>query len=185
MELRPTPANQGCGTRKLNRCSKDRRIQQNQVVPDDGNAEDQGVDTVEYAAMSGEKTAGIFYAGATLVGSFEEVAHLAGDVAKDGHDEEMRESDGNPEAEGVSDEERAEHAADRAFPGFLWRDVRSQRVFADGAANEIGGGVSSPSDAQSEEEEPRADFAYAHTMESNGEGEWESHEEERAGGNAG
>ena len=56
--------------------------------------------------MTGEKTAGVFYACAAFVGGFQEVTELAGDVADGGHDKEMRERDANPEAEGVGDEER-------------------------------------------------------------------------------
>ena len=51
--------------------------------------------------MTGEQSAGIFNAGAAFVGGFEEVAHLSGNVAKDGHNEEMNEWNENPEAESV------------------------------------------------------------------------------------
>ena len=96
--------------------------------------------------MTGEQAAGVFYSCAALIGGFQEVTHLAGDVAGGGHDEEMRERDANPEAEGVGDDERAEHAGNGPFPGFFRRDVRSERVFADGTADEVGGGVGGPGD---------------------------------------
>ena len=55
--------------------------------------------------MTGEKPAGVFDAGGTLVGGFEEVAHLSGDVAKRGHGKEMRERNGEPVVESVGDDE--------------------------------------------------------------------------------
>ncbi len=132
--------------------------------------------------MTGEQSAGVFYAGAALVGGFEEVAHLAGDVADDGHDQKMRERDANPEAESVGDEERAEHAADGTFPGFFRRDVRSEGMFADGTADEIGGGVCGPGDDEGEEEKTGAQETDA--IERHGEGEWEGNKEEGARTNA-
>ena len=63
------------------------RVDQDEVVPNDGDAEDEGVDAVEYAAMAGEEAAGIFDAGGTFAGRFEEVTHLSGDVAENGHGE--------------------------------------------------------------------------------------------------
>ena len=39
---------------------------------------------------------------------------------------------------------------------FLGRDVRGERMFADSAADEVGGGVGGPGDGQGEEEEAGA-----------------------------
>jgi len=94
--------------------------------------------------VAGEEAPGIFYAGAAFVGGFEEVAHLSGDVAEGGHSEEMGERNFDQEAEGVGDEERADHAGDGAFPGFFRGDVWGEGMFAEGAAGKIGEGVGGP-----------------------------------------
>lgn len=47
------------------------RVDEDEVVPDDGDAEDQGVDAVEDAAVAGEEGAGIFDAGGAFAGGFE------------------------------------------------------------------------------------------------------------------
>ena len=64
------------------------RVDEDEVVPDDGDAEDEGVDAVEDAAMAGEEATGILHASGAFAGGFEEVAHLSGDVAEHGHYEQ-------------------------------------------------------------------------------------------------
>lgn len=102
--------------------------------------------------MAGEEAARIFYASGTFAGGFEEVAHLTGDVAEGGHEKKVVERDFDPEGEGVGDEERAEHAANGTLPGFFGGDVGGERMFADGAADEVGGGVCGPGDDEGKEE---------------------------------
>jgi hypothetical protein len=132
--------------------------------------------------VSGEETAGIFDAGAALIGGFKEVAHLTGDVAEDGHEEEMGERDGEPEMQGVGDEKRAEETADGAFPGFFGGDVRGEGMLAEGTADEIGDGVGGPRDSEGEEEEARTLLRNA--VETDGEGEWKGDHKKGARGNA-
>jgi len=158
-------------------------IDEDEVVPDHRNAEDEGVDAVENATVAGEEAAGIFYAGGTFAGGFEKVAHLTGDIAEGGHDKEMRERDGEPEVEAVGDGERAEHGGDGAFPGFLGRDFRRERMFADGAADEVGDGVGGPNNDEGEEEEPGT-FS-GNSMKTHGEGERKSNEQKRGRGDTG
>src|SRR5260370_30875054 len=78
-----------------------RGIHENQVIPDDGDAEDEGVNAIEDATVAREKAAGVLHASAAFVGGFEEIAHLARDVADGGHNQEMRDRDANPETERV------------------------------------------------------------------------------------
>ena len=73
----------GCG-RQLGRG----RIQQNEIIPDNRNGEDERVDTIEDAAVSGEERAGIFHACAALVGGFEQVANLACNISDCGGTEQ-------------------------------------------------------------------------------------------------
>ena len=149
------------------------RVDEDEVVPDDGDAEDEGVDAVEDAAVAGEEAAGIFYASGTLAGGFEEVAHLTGDVAENGHEEEMRKRNGEPEMETVGDGEGTDHRGDGAFPGFLGRNLGGERMFANGAADEVGDGVGGPDDGEGEEEESLSIGRNA--METHRKGEWECH----------
>jgi hypothetical protein len=132
--------------------------------------------------VSGEEAARIFDASGTFVGGFEEVTHLTGDVAEDGHDKEMGERDGEPEMEGVGDEKRAEEAANGAFPGFLGRDVRGERMFAEGAADKVGDGVSGPGNGEGKEEEARTLLRNA--VKTDGIGEWKGDQKKGARGNA-
>ena len=133
--------------------------------------------------MAGEEAAGVLYTGGAFVGGFEEVAHLSGEVAEGGHGEKMGQRDFDPEAESIGDEERAEDAARGAFPGFLGGDVRSERMNAKGAADEVGDGVSSPGDGEGEEEEAVAKIV--DSMQANGVGEWECHKKKSAGADSG
>ena len=97
--------NGGCSRERQNRSEKrplEAGIDEDEVVPDHGDAQDEGVDAVEDAAVAGEEAAGIFDAGGALTGGFEEVAHLSCDVAENGHDEEMREWDVEPPVECIS-----------------------------------------------------------------------------------
>ena len=87
-------------------------IHQNQIIPEDGDAEDEGVDAVEDATVSRKEAARILDAGRTLAGGFEQVAHLASNVSEECHREEMGQRDGKPKMEGASDDERSEEAAD-------------------------------------------------------------------------
>ena len=96
--------------------------------------------------MAGEQRAGILNSGGALVGGFEEVAHLSGDVAESRHGEEMRERDCQPILKSIGNDEGADDAADGAFPGFVGGDVRGEGMFADGATDEIGSGVGGPGD---------------------------------------
>lgn len=129
--------------------------------------------------MAGEEATGILDAGGAFAGGFEEVAHLSGDVADDGHGEEMRKRDGEPEMEGQGDKERAEHAGDGAFPGFFRRDVRGEGIFAERTAGEVGQGVRGPDKSEGKEEEARAEGGNG--VKANGEGEREGDEEKSAG----
>ena len=103
--------------------------------------------------MAGEETAGIFYAGGAFAGGFEKVAHLSGDVAERGHGEQVRQWDGKPPVETVGDQESADEASDRAFPGFFGGDVGGKGMPADGAAYEVGRGVCGPGHAEGEQQE--------------------------------
>lgn len=107
---------------------------------------------------------------------------MSGDVAESGHDEEMREWNGEPEMEGVGDKERAEHACDGAFPGFFWGDVRGERMRAEGATGEVGDGVGGPDDGQGKEEEAGA--VRWDAVKTDCKRKWEGHEEKCAGGDA-
>jgi len=129
------------------------RVDEDEVVPDYGDAEDEGVDAVEDAAVTGEQAAGIFDACGAFAGGLEEVAHLSGDVAEDGHGEEVGDWDRKPEMEGVGNEEGAEHAGEGAFPSFFGGDVRGEGMLAEGAAGEVGDGIGGPGDGEGEEEE--------------------------------
>src|SRR5215469_18762214 len=53
------------------------------IVPHHRNGEEQRVDAVEHAAVTGKQCAGIFDAGATLQGGFKQVSELRGDVGED------------------------------------------------------------------------------------------------------
>jgi len=108
---------------------------------------------------------------------------LSGDVAESSHGEEVRDGNGKPIVEGIGYEEGAEHAAHGTFPGFFGRDVRGERMFADGAADEVGGGVGGPGDGQGEQEEAGA--VERKLVGTNGERKRKSNEEKRAGGNSG
>ena len=107
---------------------------------------------------------------------------MSGNVAAGGHGKEMRERDFDPVVEGPSDEERAEHCGDGAFPGLVWTDVRRERMFSNGAAGEVGGAVRDPNDDEGEEEEARA--VGGDGVQTDGVGERESDEEKRAGADA-
>jgi hypothetical protein len=84
--------------------------------------------------------------------------------------------------ESGSYEQRAEEASDGTFPSFFRGDVRGERMFADGAADEVGGGVRGPGDSESKEEEGGA--VLRKTMDTDGKGKRESDEKKRAGGDA-
>ncbi len=48
--------------------------------PGDGSGENQTVDAIEYATVTGQNRAGVFYRRAAFVGGFDQVTGLSGDV---------------------------------------------------------------------------------------------------------
>ena len=60
-------------------------------VPEDRSGKEEGVDAVEYAAVSGEHSAGVFDACSALDGGLEEVAELSGDIEDCGQQERLPE----------------------------------------------------------------------------------------------
>ena len=80
-------------------------VDKDEVVPDDGDAEDQSVDAVEHAAVARQEAARILDASRALAGGFEEIAHLPGNVAEDRHRQEMRKRNRETKVEGVGDGE--------------------------------------------------------------------------------
>ena len=106
---------------------------------------------------------------------------MSRNVADKGHGEEMRKSDREPEVKSVGDEERAQEAADGAFPSFFGGDFRRERMFAEGTADEVGDRVRSPSDREGEEEKARA---VANGVKAHCKGKRKGNEEKRARGDA-
>src|SRR5208283_6047650 len=58
------------------------------IVPQQGSGEEQGVDTIEHAAVAGKQGAGIFYAGSALDQRFDEIAELRGNIQDDGEQDD-------------------------------------------------------------------------------------------------
>src|SRR5215469_10236413 len=127
-----------------------RRVNPQPIIPDNREGEDESVDTIKNTAVAGEERAGVLNAGAALVGRFEQIAHLAGDVAGCGHSEHVNRGDvyASPVFHGERDQEGAEEAGDRAFPGLLRAEMRDERMAANGPADEISGSVAHPGDDQ-------------------------------------
>ena len=66
------------------------RVEDGEVIPDHGNAENEGIDSVEHTAVAGEQSPGIFHSCGTLACGFEEISHLASDIAECCHCEQMK-----------------------------------------------------------------------------------------------
>ena len=129
------------------------RINENEVVPDYGNAQDQGVDAIEDASVAGQESTRILYASGAFTGGFKEVSHLSRDVAQRGHSEQVRKRNREPIVKGVRDQERAAKPSDRSFPRFLRGNMRGEGVFAEGASREVSDGIRRPRDDEGEEQE--------------------------------
>src|SRR5262249_27112240 len=60
------------------------------IVPHHRNGEEQRIDAVEHAAVTGKKSAGIFDAGATLQRGFKEISELCSNVRENAECSNMR-----------------------------------------------------------------------------------------------
>ncbi|MCU1319496.1 MAG: hypothetical protein JWP98_1014 [Edaphobacter sp.] len=140
-------------------------VLEDQGEPEDGCGEEEGVDAIEDAAVSGEHGSGVFDTGSTLDGGFEEVAQLSCDVQDRGEQEGLPDGLGDVEekvaagGEEIADpddetggEEASGDGGDGALPGLAGAEARGQFVFAEGLAYVEGGDVSGP-DADHEEED--------------------------------
>src|SRR5215813_1607429 len=65
------------------------RVDQDPIIPDNGNRQDKCVDPVKNAAMAREQTAGIFDPGAALVTGLQQISHLPCDVSQRSHRQQM------------------------------------------------------------------------------------------------
>src|SRR2546426_6096088 len=101
--------------------------------------------------MARKKRAGIFDARATFVRRFQEVARLAGDVARAGHAEKMRDRHVDPARKSEAHQQRSNKAGYGAFPGLLGAETRRHGMTPHGAADKVGGRVPYPDDDQREE----------------------------------
>src|SRR6202522_175871 len=135
-------------------------------VPEDWGGQQQGVNAVENATMTGKEGAGIFDANRALEGGLGKIADLGGDVDGDGQHQpvpellrkrelggvELGQVSGEPE-EAAGDEQAAQRRCDCAFPGFVGTEARGELMAAQGAAYEQSSNVSGPDDAEQESDQ--------------------------------
>src|SRR5919205_3499409 len=100
-------------------------------IVDERRVEEQAIEPIEYAAMSGQNVGGIFRARATFERAF-------GEVAEDSeHSHQCRERQRvferqfakEPEMSERRHRERCRESANRAFPGFAGTDRRREFMF--------------------------------------------------------
>src|SRR6202030_3841768 len=158
------------------------RVDQNKIVPDYGDGQNKGVDTVEHSAVAGQERARVFDSCAAFVGRFEQIADLPGDVAYGGCAEQNHDGYGEPAHKSEGYNNRAGETGDGAFPGFLGAQMRGEGMFAKRAACEVRGGIAGPDQHQHEKQEARA-FA-AECMQADCVRKRESYEKQAAGADA-
>src|ERR1700730_15545905 len=113
------------------------RVDQNKIVPDYGDGQNKGIDTVEHAAVAGQERARVFDSCAAFVGRLEQVADLTGDVAYRSSAEQNYDRYREPAHKSEGYHDGAGETGDRAFPGFLGAQMRCEGMFAESATCEV------------------------------------------------
>ena len=132
--------------------------------------------------MPRQQRAGILDSRASLVGGFQQIAGLTGNIPAGGHAEQMFDRNVDVSGEESADQKRAEKARDGSFPRLFRTEDGSEFVLADGAPYEIGGGVANPGDDKNEEQKVRTEKAEG--VKTNRERKRKSDQNQRAGADA-
>ena len=130
------------------------------VGVEDGGGEDEAVQAVEDAAVTGDADphVGVLHAGAALPGALHQVAQLTHGAQEQaqGHHVHAGPLGAHRGFHQEGPQEVAPQVASGAFPALLGADPAGQLVAAKGAADEVGEGVPEPRDDEEGQDEAAA-----------------------------
>src|SRR5688572_27454064 len=121
----------------------------------------EGVDAIQHAAVTGDDAAGILDAGGTLDQAFDQVAELTQRTAYDTETERGRQAQaGKVEEMGHEAAHGGAHdRADETGACLLWTHGFVELRLAQEATEEVAAGVSEPGEAEAQEDVARAELA--------------------------